>query len=237
MSSLSQLALAVQLPDDQTFDSFQVGENAASVELLKQFITAPARENKPQSLYLFGANGVGKSHLMHACCVYAELHDLRVIYLSLKQMDKLSPQMFEGLEFYDLVCLDDVQLVAGQTVWQQAVFDLFNRIHEQGNKLILAANDSAKNLSITLPDLVSRLSWGDTEHIKYLNDADKVLALQYRAQQRGLSLHTDVANYLITHHTRDMGSLIVSLDELDEASIREQRKLTIPFVKQVLFKG
>lgn len=235
MSTVSQLALAVQLPDDQTFDSFQVGENQASVDFLQEFIALPINDNKPQSVYVFGASGVGKSHLMHACCVYAENLQQRVFYLSFKQMLGLSPEILEGLEFYELVCLDDVQCIAGLSAWQQAVFDLFNRVHEQGNKIILSANDSTKNLNITLPDLVSRLSWGYSEHIKLLNDNDKILALQYRAKKRGLFMHDDVAKYLITHQARDMNSLIDSLDNLDKASMREQRKLTIPFIKHVLF--
>ncbi len=76
---------------------------------------------------------------------------------------------------------------------------------------------------------------GETQSIKQLSDSDKVLALQFRANQRGMQLSVEVAKFLINRQARDMASLISSLDKLDKASIREQRKITIPFIKEVLF--
>ena len=100
--------------------------------------------------------------------------------------------------------------------------------------MLISGDESAQQLGISLPDLVSRLSWGLTEQVKPMDDEEKVQALQYRATQRGLFLSDDVVKFLLNRFSRDMSNLIKSLDALDKASIQEQRKITIPFIKEVL---
>lgn len=241
MRPVSQLALSVQLPDDETFSSFISEENIPAIEQLKHFLDAQINkptqnlDSKPSSFYLFGICGVGKSHLLHASCSYAEQLGLSSLSLSCSELTQLSVEVLEGLEHIDLVCLDDIQLIAADEKWQQAVFDLYNRILEQNRCLIITGDQRAQELVLTLPDLVSRLSWGYTEQIKPLSDDEKLLALQYRAQQRGLMLNDDAGRFLINRLSREMSALIESLDRLDKASIREQRKITIPFIKYILF--
>lgn len=236
MKKVSQLTLSVQLPDDETFASFQSESNQLVVEQVKHFLDHIAEQNKKvHSLYVFGLSGVGKSHLLHASCVYADTLGVTSLCLSFSELTQLSVDVLDGLENIDLVCLDDIQLIAGNKEWQQAVFDLYNRMIEQNKCLIITGDQSVAELKITLPDLVSRLSWGLTEQLKPLTDKEKSFALQYRAQQRGLFISDDVASFLINRLSRDMTSLLAALEQLDQASIREQRRITIPFVKDILF--
>lgn len=233
MKSRSQLTLSVQLPDDETFASFQVGDNQSVVNELQLFIGGESQYQTP-AMYLFGAQSVGKSHLLHASCAHADTLTQSSICMSFNELMNFSPEVLDGLEFYDVICLDDVDLIAGKADWEQAVFDLFNRVIEQQHKLIICGQKSVKQLGITLPDLVSRLGWGYVESIKPLSDDDKISAIQLRASQRGLILHLDVAKFLFNRVERDMKNLVTSLDELDKASIRDKRKITIPFIKEVL---
>lgn len=235
MKNTEQLALAVQLPDDETFASFYGKSNMVVIEQLQQFILSLAeQENLPIGFYLFGQPGAGKSHLLHASCAFAEQHGYSSLCLSFSELTQLSVDVLEGLEHIDLVCLDDIQFIANDSQWQQAVFDLYNRIIEQNKRLIITANLPAKELGIELPDLVSRLNWGYIEPIKALDDEEKLASLQFRAKQRGIFLSDEVAKYLLNHLSRQMNDLITSLDTLDKASIREQRKITIPFIKEIL---
>ena len=200
------------------------------------FLITSADVNKQvHSLYLFGLTGVGKSHLLHASCAYADTLGVTSLCLSFSELTQLSVDVLEGLENIDLVCLDDIQLIAGNKKWQQGVFDLYNRMVEQNKCLIITGDQSVAQLNISLPDLVSRLGWGLTEQLKPLTDTEKSFALQYRAQQRGLFISDDVASFLINRLSRDMTSLLAALEQLDQASIREQRRITIPFIKDVLF--
>ena len=232
----SQLALSVQLSDDEIFESYYSESNSVVVSQLSLFVnnTITSDPKQPNSLYLFGLTGVGKSHLLHAASTYAAQFGNTSVCLSCAQLLQLSVDVLDGLEQIDVICLDDIQLLADSAVWQQAIFDLYNRVMEQNNKLIISGDQSAVQLGLTLPDLVSRLSWGLTEQIKPLNDMEKMSALQFRALKRGLLLSDDAAKFLMNRLSRVMKHLIDCLDELDKASIREQRKITIPFIKDIL---
>ncbi|QBG34811.1 DnaA regulatory inactivator Hda [Litorilituus sediminis] len=244
----SQLGLSVQLPDDETFDSFRSEANSVVTGQLQDFVRQDQLQlvdnteeeslalfgELPHSFFLFGLAGVGKSHLLHASSNFAAQLGKSSVCLSCAELKHLPVEVLDGLEQMDLICLDDIGLIAGDEKWQQAIFDLFNRVLEQNNYLIITGDETAHQLGITLPDLVSRLSWGYTEQIKPLCDDEKVLALQYRAGQRGLLLSDEAVRFLLNRASRDMSSLLKALDTLDKASIRAQRRITIPFIKQVL---
>jgi len=133
-----------------------------------------------------------------------------------------------------LVCLDNVDQVAGDKDWELALFNFFNRIRESGGRLILSAGQNAHNLDIKLADLRSRLSWGITYQLRGLNDVEKINALKIRAHLRGFMMDDKVAQFLMKHSSRDMSELMALLDKLDYASLVEQKKLSIPFVKNYL---
>jgi DnaA family protein len=232
MKQAAQLPLMVQLPDDETFDSFKSEINASVVIQLKSYIAES--EGTPHSFYLFGLPSTGKSHLLHASSNYAAQLGKSSVCLSCNELKNLPVEVLDGLEQIDLICLDDIGLLAGDKRWQQAIFDLYNRVLEQNNSLLISGDESSQQLGISLPDLVSRLSWGLTEQVKPLDDNEKIVALQHRGTQRGLFLSDEVVKFLLNRLSRDMSSLTRSLDTLDKASIQEQRKITIPFIKEVL---
>jgi len=236
MKNIAQLVLSVQLPDDEIFDNYLSKSNFAAVSQLGLFLDDTQHEqlNKPRCFYLFGLSGVGKSHLLHASSAYVAKLNKTSVCLSCAELLTLSVDVLDGLEQINVICLDDIQLLTGNKIWEQAVFDLYNRVLEQNNYLVVSGDQSVNQLGLTLPDLVSRLSWGLTEQLKPLSDGEKITALQFRASKRGLILSDDAANFLLNRLSRDMASLIASLDALDKASIREQRKITIPFIKDVL---
>jgi DnaA family protein len=143
--------------------------------------------------------------------------------------------MLDDLEHSQLICLDDVDALQGTISWQVGVFDLINRVKENGtSRLVITANASPNNLQLELADLTSRLSWGISYKLNALGDEQRSEALIKRAEQRGLSMPKKVATYLVNHWRRDMPALMNTLDRLDVISLQEQRKLTIPFVKTAL---
>lgn len=186
------------------------------------------------SLYLWSRQSSGKTHLLHAVCnEYAEQGKL-VSYIPLEQHALLIPEILSGLEKYDLICLDNIECIAGIEDWEEAIFDLFNKLTEtQSGKLFITANASPKQVSLKLADLVSRLEWGQIYQLKELNDKDKIKALQLRAALKGFDLPTDVGFFLLKRVDRNMRTLCCLLEKLDIVTITEQRKLTIPFVKNI----
>ena len=225
-----QLALNIHLRDDAAFSSFYPGENEEALEGVMQFI----KTSKESFLYLWGQAGVGRSHLLQAACHDANERGLSAAYFSLKKLDQNSLDLLEGLEEIFLVCIDDIEGISGDLRWEEAVFHLFNRLRAKNTKLLVAANASPKEVAILLPDLKSRLSWGVTYQLHRLNDVHKLKALQLRAKCRGLTLSDAVGQFLLSRCDRGTTELFGVLEVLDKASLAEQRRLTIPFVKQVL---
>ncbi|WP_422134481.1 DnaA regulatory inactivator Hda [Endozoicomonas sp. ALD040] len=233
MSQPVQLPLSVQIRDDATFENFFSGDNAALVNMLDMDQQVSGIDSE-QFIYLYGAPGVGCSHLLQAACHQVDRRKGRSIYLPMKELVHYPSKLLEGMERLQLVCVDDVNAVAGIPEWEEGLFDLFNRLRDSRTRLLVAADCPPKRLSILLPDLVSRLSWGLVFQVQPLSDRDKVSALQLRAHLRGLDMNEDVARYIIYRSNRDMGHLFKMLQKLDSASLRAKRKLTIPFVKQVM---
>jgi DnaA-homolog protein len=228
--SAQQLLLPIQPLDDCTFTNFFANNNQALVQYLQIFL---AKKNE-YYVYLWGNAGVGRSHLLQACCHVLHEKNLSVIYLPLTQINHLDFSVFENLENFSLVCLDDIQIIAGKPELEEALFHLYNKILNNKNLLLLAANTTPPNLKLQLPDLTSRLMSGMVFQVHGLNDEEKLAALQLRAQLRGLELSNEVGQFLLRHYPRDFASLFKALEKLDRVSLTEQRRLTIPFVKQVL---
>ena len=232
----SQLSLPIGLKDTESFASFIPGQNAQACSHLNSLFSQLQNKKENNWLtYLFSDSGLGKSHLLYATCQQAEFSGDTCIYLSFNEIKYLSPDVLLGLEYYRLICLDDIEKLQGESAWQIAVFDLINRVKEQNNSyLVITGNQPPQLLSLELPDLTSRLSWGTNFQLYSLTDEQRQKALIVKAQHRGLNMSKDVAKYLVNHWQRDMPALIASLDILDEQSLQQQRKLTIPFVKSIL---
>ncbi|MFC4656697.1 MULTISPECIES: DnaA regulatory inactivator Hda [Rheinheimera] len=226
-----QYTLAVTLPEDETLDSFYGAEQSPAVAAIKAVLTGKAPRHP---LYLFGASGSGKSHLLYASCVKAQELGLTSQLLSLDDYKAWSPRILDGLEELDLVCLDNIQAIHADLTWQVAVFDLYNRMLEQGKVLIIVADAAPTDLGLKLPDLVSRLQACTSFQLRLLMDDDKQKLLQQKAHLRGMELPDEVARFLLNRQQRDIRDLVRILDLLDKASIVHQRRLTIPFVKEIL---
>jgi DnaA family protein len=225
-----QLPLSVQLRDDATFDNFFPGGNAQVLFALRKLVKGTGEP----FIYLWGQPGVGCSHLLQAACHEADGYGLSAVYLPMEELVSYSPEIFDGLEGLDLVCLDNVQAIAGQPHWEEGLFDLYNRLKDDEVRLVIAASSPPAKVGLKLPDLVSRLSWGLSYQIQSLTEPEKLHALQLRANQRGLDLHQDVGRYLLHRCDHSMNRLLVVLDTLDEASLTAQRKLTKPFIREVM---
>lgn len=233
MSKPTQLALSIHLADDFTFGNYYPGGNAAALDYVERLCDVDAGWVE-SLIYLWGSKGVGCSHLLQAACLQFELTGRNAIYLPLSELVCYTPDILESLEQYDLVCLDDMQVVVGNKVWQEALFHLFNRLRDSGKYLLIAADCSPRILELKLADLKSRLMLALVFQLHALSDEDKLKAVQLRASRRGIVLADEVGNFILARGERDLASLFLLLDKLDKASLEARHKLTIPFVKQVL---
>lgn len=227
-----QLSLGVSLRDDATFHNFYKGQgNALVVHALKQFSQGEGEQN----IVLWGRSGAGLTHLLQASCHAAHQQQLDIQYLPMKEMTSFEPKpVCEGLDRFPLVCIDDIEQICGNRRWEQTVFHLFNRLRDAGHRLLIASHTSPSALPLLLPDLKSRLLGSVIYHLHPLDDAAKASALQMRAKARGMDMPEEVSRFILSRAPRDSSQIFALLNVLDNASLQHQRKLTIPFVKEVL---
>ncbi|MCC5887310.1 MAG: DnaA regulatory inactivator Hda [Gammaproteobacteria bacterium] len=225
----AQLPLGVRLRDAATFAAFEPGANGAALAWLEARIGAGAERG-----WLWGPAGSGRSHLLQAACHAAVDQGLRAIYLPASELATDPAAVLEGLEQCRLVALDDLGDLAGHRPAELALFDLCNRLAEQGGLLLAAASAAPLSHGWSLADLASRLAAAAVFRLRPLDDAGKLAALQRRARLRGLALPTVTARFILSRADRSSEALFALLDELDLASLVAQRRLTVPFVRDLL---
>jgi DnaA-homolog protein len=223
---MRQLPLGVRLRDRADFENFHPGRNAETVDIVQRLVAADGRG----VVWIAGPPGSGKSHLLQAACARLASGG----YFPLADLGDLGPGVLDGAEALTIVCIDDVQRVVGQSAWEAALFRLYVEIEARHGRLLLAADRSPAELPFVLPDLGSRCAAAPRGRLRVLDEAEQRAALRRRAALRGLTLPDDAALYLQRHFPRDMATLQALLDRLDQASLAEQRRLTLPFVRAVL---
>jgi DnaA-homolog protein len=222
---VKQLALGVRLRADAVFDSFWPGPNGEIVAALRAPSTTP--------LWLWGAAGSGKTHLLQAMCAAT---GESAAYFPLARSLALPPEALAGFERSGVLCIDDADAVAGDLAWEKALFRVFNEAAELRTRLIFAAAAPPRQAEWRLEDWRSRAAASVVYQLRELDDAGRIEALRLRAAQRGLQLPYETSEYLLKRMPRDLRSLFEVLDLLDEASLAAQRRLTIPFIRDALEK-
>jgi DnaA family protein len=230
-----QLALNLRLKDGSSFSNFLPGPNREALERLRTAVVTAATRDKAldKMLFLWGTEGCGKSHLLQAACRLAQELGMAPVYVPLAEAAELSPSLLEDAEKTPLVCLDDMERVAGRADWETALFSLTERMRVAGGLQISAANVPPGRLGLRLPDLASRLAWGTVYALQPLGDAEKLEAVRLRARNRGFEMPEDVVQYILSRYPRDMRSLFDLLDRIDRASLTHQRRVTIPFLREL----
>jgi DnaA family protein len=229
---MQQLPLPIQLQPEADFASFLEGPNAETVAALRAWATGTGED----FLYLFGRPASGRTHLLQAACRQAVQEGASAVYLPLGH-DDLAPSVLDNLELWDLVALDDIQSVAGNTPWEHALFDLYNRLREAGRRLLVSADVAASKLPVSLADLRSRLGWGPGYRLRPLSEEDNARLLRESAGRRGIELGNDTVSYIMRRCPRDTASLLELLEKIDQESLQKKRRPTLRLVRQVLESG
>ncbi|MDE0754076.1 MAG: DnaA regulatory inactivator Hda [Woeseiaceae bacterium] len=226
---MSQLALPLKLQDHAVFESFLPTGNEALIAFLQDLVN----DGHGLGGWLRGGAAVGKTHLLQAFC---ERVQSSAQYLPMGDVVTAGAEILDGLASRQFVCLDDVDIVAGNDQWELGLFRLFNDVVDAGGTLLCSASAAPRDCGFELADLESRFSLLPVYQIHPLGDSERIEALQLRAGHRGLELPVEAAAYLLNRSSRDMASLYQILDKLDSEALIAQRRLTIPFVREVIGK-
>ncbi|NBP94962.1 MAG: DnaA regulatory inactivator Hda [Gammaproteobacteria bacterium] len=222
MSPSEQIRLPLRLKESASFENFYSRQNQEVVNLL-QSIADPAIS---KVVFLYGPEGAGKSHLLQATCKAMSF------YVSLG-MDGVQPELLMDLTAYGLVCMDDADSIAGDASWEEALLTLYESLGESGGRLLIAGRYPPGQGKFRLPDLVTRLASGGVWKVQSLSEEDLSHAIQLRARQRGIEVPDAVTAYLLRRVRRDPNTLFALLDQIDEHAFAHQRRLTVPFVRDL----
>jgi len=223
-----QIPLTLKFSNDQGFDSF-VGSRDSVIAL-----QAIANGESKEWLYLSGAAGSGKSHLLLAACAAAQKQGRRALYFPLSVFAGRLQEVLPDQENADIVCLDGLEHCAGHEQDETALFHFHNRARAANVVVVYAARHAPHGLSLLIPDLQSRLGQCTRLNLENLDDVGRRSVLLQRALHRGLELDDTVLDYMFKRVGRDLLTLTTLLDKLDRESLAAQRRITVPFLRKLL---
>ncbi len=231
MQTFAQFPLDIALPRFATFDTF-VDKSGSDLVISLKSLEHTADE--PRQYYIWGAKSTGKTHLLQAVCNHLNKANVKSVYFPLQEFSETISDIFRDLHSLDVVCLDDIDDLFGDSAWEIEIFKLINELRSQNKCLIMTSTISPTSSNIGLSDLASRLVWGPVYKLDILNGVQLEIALQQHAKIRGIELSEEVIGYMLTRYPRDIKKLTENLNTLDNESLVQKRKITIPFIKSVL---
>ena len=231
---IGQTVIPISTDDEVTLKNFSGADNGV---LLGELDILARGIRSSNVLFLWGGRGCGKTHLLTASCALARECGRHSVYLNVEQLDRSDGESFPDLEIFapeTLFCIDDLDYANDSLSLQHDLFAVYEKVIGQGGAILASASKPLKELELSLKDLESRLSMGGVYQVSELDDAEKGLALKKRAESRGFHLDDNVLAFILSHYSRDIRSLFTLLDRLDTASLRNHRKITIPFIKSLI---
>ena len=229
MSFSPQMPLPLEPRRPDRMEDFLAGANQAAVASVCSLLDEPGG-----ILFLSGPAGSGKSHLLNAICRRARERGMAAFYIPLRRVPPEAAAGLSGLDALDLVCVDDLDHVAGDPAWEQALFRCCNDIRAARGRLLVSSGQPLAALPLGLPDLASRLAWGVRQTLQVPDDGDKLEILRQRARALRIEVPADVQDYLLRHGRRDLGSLLGALERLQVAAFAAKRRITVPLAREVL---
>jgi DnaA-homolog protein len=229
----AQLPLNISLRDSASFENYSSGKNQEPIKGLTSIVDDYIRKSAGDwFVYLWGGDGCGKTHLLEAVCRYAEQAGATGFVISLMEKSELMPSMLAELEHVSVVCIDDVQNIAGSREWETALFNLCEQRRADKQLLVISGDNNPKYVGLALPDLQTRLAgWGLVYQLQGLEDDEKLTVIKKRARNRGIDVTDEVVRYVLNRYPRDMQALFRLLEKVDHESLANQRKVTIPFLR------
>ena len=230
-AAVRQLPLRLPLPAGRRFANFETtSENEELIAAVRRVAAGRVTER----VLVVGEPGTGKSHLLQAASEMACTGGDAVAFVPMRDWRALHVDAVRGLGRRGLVCIDDIDAVAGHRGWEEALLALFEETASWRARMLLSARAAPSSSPFVLLDLRSRVSAATLYRLRELDDEGRARALRRHASDRGIEIPDDVVAYVLTRHRRDMPSLLALLDRLDHQSLARQRRLTVPFVRDLI---
>ena len=236
--------ISAPLDPQFTFDNFIVGKpNELAYAAAQRVAQSEVVSFNP--LFLYGGVGLGKTHLMHAVAWNIKKRNPKknVVYLT---AEKFMYQFIKALRFknimsfkeqfrsVDVLMIDDVQFIIGKDNTQEEFFHTFNTLVDKKRQIIISADKSPADLEGLEDRLKSRLGWGLVADIHPLTYELRLGILQAKAEQKSMTLTSDVLEFLADKITNNVREMEGALNRLAVHASLQDSEVTVDLVKDVL---
>ena len=228
----NQLLLPLDPPVGKTFDTFVSTGNEVAVQDVKRLCAEDSNDHR--QIYLWGLSSSGKSHLLQSACRAVTARGGRSAWVPLSRLLQYGSEVLSDFQSLDLIGLDEFDAIAGSMEWQRALFDLINEARANHCRLVMAGHENPATIQIEMKDLPSRLMWGAVYRLVPLDDNGKVTALQIFSKRLGCTLADDALPYLLGNYPRELAVLMTMLERLSHLAKAQKRRITVPFIKEIL---
>ncbi len=220
---MNQLGLPISLNTSMLLESF-----VANQELLRS-INQLFLDEKSSEVFIYGASGQGKTHILQGAVLKALEMDKNAVYIDCSE--SFPEHILDLVDQLDFISFDNVHLISSEN--QEVFFDLYNRAR-QTQIFILVSGDSLPSDLEVMKDIKTRLSLAAVYKLEELNDELIMSVIDSQMSQRNLSVNSNVYEYLFKNYSRDLKLLLSTLNDLDKASLQSKKPISIPFVKKFL---
>jgi len=220
---MNQLGLPISLNTSMLLESF-----VANKELLR-LINQLFLNEKSSEVYIYGASGQGKTHVLQGAVLKALKIDKNAVYIDCS--DLFPDYILDFVDQIDFICFDNVHSILREN--QEIFFDLYNRARQAQIFILVSGNTLPSDLEV-MKDLKTRLSLAAVYKLEELNDELIMSVIDSQMSQRNLSVNSNVYEYLFKNYSRDLKLLLSTLNDLDKASLQAKKPISIPFVKNFL---
>ena len=228
MNSPKQLTFPWNKPFHSSFEGFYIDpKNKQLISILENI---PINEN----MYIYGLKNSGKTYLLQSLCNKYSKNNKSSLFLPLMDVNKYGVEIIDSIENMDLVCIDGLEAVSQNKEWEIGLFNLINNAQQTGCRLVFTSSSEEGAINFSLADLDSRIRKFQSHEIFPISDDHLLKALKKITNLRSISLGEKEAQYLITYTKRNIADLTIILESLDQLSMENKRRITIPLIKELL---
>ena len=221
---MNQLGLPISLNSKMLLDNF-IGNS----ELLN-YINSLSYNNEASEIYVYGEEGLGKTHLLQGAVISALNDGENAIYIDCN--DLFPEHILDSVDEFKLISIDNINFINNTN--QDLFFDFYNRARQSKNiTVVVSGNCLPSNLNI-MKDMKTRLSLAVVFKLDILDDDSTMVVLNNQMSERNLTIDSKVYKYLFKNYSRDLKVLLSVINDLDKLSLQSKQAISIPFVKKTL---
>ena len=221
---MNQLGLPLSLNSKMLLDNF-IGNSE-----LTNYINSLSYNNEASEIYVYGEEGLGKTHLLQGAVISALNDGENAIYIDCN--DSFPEHILDSVDEFKLISIDNINFINNTN--QDLFFDFYNRARQSKNiTIVVSGNCLPSNLNI-MKDMKTRLSLAVVFKLDILDDDSTMVVLNNQMSERNLTIDSKVYKYLFKNYSRDLKVLLSVINDLDKLSLQSKQAISIPFVKKTL---